>query len=276
MTRPDGDPVRVLVPLRILEGETVGPGVLELLSETEVVLLGYHVVPDQTPPGQARMSFEDRAQEQLADVAAAFETAGASVETTLVFTPDAAQTLERVADEEHCDAVTHVNPAMDAEDLLVVLHGDVDAERIGRFVARLVGDREMTVVLLEVGTPDAVADRPLTDRARTAMADAEFHVERVKERTLETNAPVRDVAELAGEYDATVLGEKEPSLAEFLLGGFEERIARESMGPVLVVRSGTGEGETDDPADETSDAADEMDDAADETDDATGETDGST
>ncbi len=55
----------VLVPLRVLEGESVPEGVPDLLGDAHVVLLGYHVLPEQTAPGQARMQFEDRAMERL-------------------------------------------------------------------------------------------------------------------------------------------------------------------------------------------------------------------
>jgi hypothetical protein len=49
------------VPVAILKGETVPDAVVELLSTLPVVVLGYHVLPEQTAPGQARMQFEDQA-----------------------------------------------------------------------------------------------------------------------------------------------------------------------------------------------------------------------
>jgi len=97
--------MRVLVPLAILKGETVSAGVVDSLSNAEVVLLGYHVVPEQTPPGQARMSFEEHAEDALGETAAAFEDAGVPVETVLVFTHDRGETVGRVADERGCKAV---------------------------------------------------------------------------------------------------------------------------------------------------------------------------
>ncbi|MFW6384989.1 MAG: universal stress protein, partial [Halodesulfurarchaeum sp.] len=46
------DRPNVLVPIRVLEGESIPEGVPELLANAHVVLLGYHVVPDQTAAGQ--------------------------------------------------------------------------------------------------------------------------------------------------------------------------------------------------------------------------------
>ncbi len=39
---------RVLVPLAVLKGETVSPGLMNLLSTVDVTVLGYHVPPEQT------------------------------------------------------------------------------------------------------------------------------------------------------------------------------------------------------------------------------------
>ena len=55
----------ILVPIRVLEGESIADGVPELLADAHVVLLGYHVIPDQTAPGQAQMQFEERANVRL-------------------------------------------------------------------------------------------------------------------------------------------------------------------------------------------------------------------
>jgi len=50
---------RVLVPVAILEGESPSAGLIALLGSTDVTVLGYHVLPEQTPPDQARAQFED-------------------------------------------------------------------------------------------------------------------------------------------------------------------------------------------------------------------------
>ena len=60
----------VLVPIRVLEGESIPEGVPELLANAHVVLLGYHEIPEQTAPGQARMQFEERAQRKLESIRA--------------------------------------------------------------------------------------------------------------------------------------------------------------------------------------------------------------
>jgi nucleotide-binding universal stress UspA family protein len=229
---------RVLVPVRVVEGQALSQGVVELLAPAEVVLLGYHVIPEQTAPGQARMTFEERAQAQLDDVTEALAEAGASVETRLAFTHDREQTIDRVADEHDCDAVLYLNPAMEMERLLVTLHGDVNAERIGAAVAPLVVQRAIEPTLLAVTAPGGEND--LLERARSALVGGGVDPTRIEERRVETETPVRAIADAAAEYDAVVLGERAPSLGELLFGDFEERVAAESLGPVLVVLGAPG------------------------------------
>jgi hypothetical protein len=228
--------VRTLVPVEILEGETVAPGIIELLAPAEVVLLGYHRIPEQTTPGQARMSFEEQATAKLDDIAEAFTDAGASVETRLVFTHDPEQTFERVAAETEADAVVHGNPAMAAEDLLVALHGQVAAERIGSVVAGLVDGRDIGVSLVEIAGPEADTLN-LRERAERALVEGGVDADNITGEVIRTTTPIKAIVEAAQGMDAIVLGERAPSWREMVFGDFEDRVADASLGAVLVVRS---------------------------------------
>lgn len=227
--------VRALVPVEVLEGETVPPGVLDLLGAAEVTVLGYHVIPEQTTPEQARLSFEERGTEKLDEIADAFADAGATVETRLVFTHDEAQTFDRVADETDADLVVHLNPAMADDDLLVALHGAVAAERIGSVVADLVGDSETTIHLLEVADPEE-DNLNLLARAERALLDAEVDPDRITTEQVRSETPIKTIAAAARGMDAVVLGERAPDWLELVFGDFEERVAEASLGAVLVVR----------------------------------------
>jgi nucleotide-binding universal stress UspA family protein len=225
-----------------LEGEGVSPGLVALLADAEVVLLGYHVVPEQTPPAQARLSFEERAAGKLDEIEAALVEAGARVERTLVFTPDADQTIERLATEEGCAAVAYVNPVNAADRVLVVLHGDVDAGRIGTVTAGLVAGRGIDVGVLEVVEPGT--ETGLTDRALAALSAGGVDRSRVHEMAMATAAPVQEITRVADDFDATVLGERESTLRALLFGEFDERVIAESLGPVVVVRRVEDDGES--------------------------------
>ncbi|PHQ44714.1 universal stress protein UspA, partial [Halorubrum sp. C3] len=90
---------RVLVPVAVLEGGSVSPGLISLLGAVDVTVLGYHVLPEQTPPDQARLQFGERATSALEDISQEFAAAGGAADHRLVFTHDREQTIERVTDE---------------------------------------------------------------------------------------------------------------------------------------------------------------------------------
>jgi nucleotide-binding universal stress UspA family protein len=235
MAAPDW---RVLVPAEILEGETVPESVLDVLAPLPVVLLGYHVLPEQTPPGQARLQFEDQAQDALDDLAEALDEAGGEAETRLVFTHDAEQSIDRVADETGCGAILQPNPTGDVERVLVPLRGDVDVERIAAFAAALVADRDIGLTLHHVaGSEAAIPDgAALIDRADAVLREAGVPDTAIAHEVVVDDAPVLTIADAATDHDLVVMGERAPSLRTFLFGEDAERIADRSLGPVVVVR----------------------------------------
>jgi nucleotide-binding universal stress UspA family protein len=221
---------RVLVPVAVLESESVPFGLVNLLSTMDVTVLGYHVLPEQTPPDQARLQYEDRANAALTDVAEEFREAGGDADFRLVFTADRTKTVRRVADEVRARAYTITGATGTVDRLLVSLSGDVAAGRIVDFVAELVGDRGIDVTLLRVAG----------DEGRTTLGDAQSRLAAAgidaRTRTAEDVDPLNALLEAVPDHDAIVMGQQAPSLGSFLFGEVTERVAAESVGPVLVVR----------------------------------------
>lgn len=240
-TPPDPD-WRVLVPVEVLEGETVPDSVVDLLATLPVVVLGYHVVPEQTAPGQARMQFEERAQGRLDDLATAFREAGGGAETRLVFTHDEEQTLDRVAGETGCGAILVPNPAPDVTRLLVPLRGEVDVGRVTGFVAALIGNRDIMVTLSHVAENEerVEAGRSMVEDAATRLRERGMPTGSITTEVTVSGTPVEAIATTAAEHDAVVMGESEPSLRSFLFGEASKRVAARSLGPVVVVRQERG------------------------------------
>ncbi|MFT4885671.1 MAG: nucleotide-binding universal stress UspA family protein [Natronomonas sp.] len=223
---------RVLVPVEILEGESVSYGLMNLLGTMDVTVLGYHVLPEQTPADQAREQFEDRAVSALKDLAEEFREAGGDADTRLVFTHDRKQTVDRVADEVNARAYAITGATGDVDRLLVPIAGDVAVDRILAFVTELVGDRDIRVTLF------------LASQAEGAETLLEKAADRLNESGISTETdlvvsgqPFEALIKAVPDHDAIVMGEQAPSLSKFLLGDAAERVASASVGPVLVVRS---------------------------------------
>jgi nucleotide-binding universal stress UspA family protein len=224
---------RVLVPIRVLEGESVSFGLMDLLGTMDVTVLGYHVLPEQTPPDQARLQYETRATEALEDVAQEFREAGGDADYRLVFTADRNQTLDRVADDIDARAYVITGATGTVDRLLVPLSGTIAVDRVLSFVADLVGDRDIGVTLLLAGDAATGEGRALLDGAASRLRDRGLDV---RTELVPGVGPFEALVDAVAGHDAVVMGEQAPSLRSLVFGESAERVAAESVGPVFVVR----------------------------------------
>lgn len=231
----DGE--RVLIPLQVLDGEAFGPELAELLSSVEVVVLGYHVVPDQTPPDQMRNQYETQANKVLDRLVKTIHDAGGSASKRLVFSRDAEATIDRVAETVGATAILETNPVGEVESLLVPLRGDVDVRRILTFVAALRGDREMDVTLFAATkSENAETAKELVAAGEEMLRTCGFSESTIRTEYRTTATPVQAIVSAAVEHDVVVLGERAPDWRSLVFGDLADRVADESLGPVIVVR----------------------------------------
>lgn len=232
MTRPS-----ILVPIRVLEGESLPDGTPELLAEAHVVLLGYHVVPEQTAPGQARMQFEERALDRLDEFTEALTAAGATVDQRLVFTHDAQDTIDRQIAENDCLAALVPRAVVDVEDVLVAVRGTVGLDRLALVVGGLFEDRADVTLYHVSGDDESDADvGVLLDGLADRLGDAGIGSDRIDTRTDRDVKPIDAIADRAEEYDVVVMGESDPTLATFVFGMPADQVAERFLGPVFVVQ----------------------------------------
>jgi len=224
---------RVLVPVRILEGVSPPPGLIDLLGTVDVTVMGYHVLPEQTGPDQASDQYEERANDALDDIVAEFEAAGGSADKRLVFTHERGATIKRVAADTESDAFAILGATGPVDKLIVPLSGDVAVEAITSFVATLVGDRDIAVTLFLASADAAGSDEASLDDAAATLRGAGIEV---TTKTAE-GRPFDALVEAAAGHDAVVMGERAPSFRSLLFGEETDRVAAETVGPVLVVRN---------------------------------------
>ncbi|MFC7127979.1 universal stress protein [Haloferax chudinovii] len=232
------DDVRVLVPVAVLAGQVIPDQLTRLLSETTVVLLAYHEIPEQTAPEQAREQFESKVRDELDELVSAFESAGATVETRLVFTHDTDQTTERIATEADCDAVLLSNPAPTIDRVIVPIKEDINLETITK-VAAAVGRREDIELTLfhAAEDDDAVSEgERLLDEVANELAVLGVCREHISRVVVVAQNPLGALIEGAADHDVVVMGEEKPTLRGRLFGETSDRVAEQTVGPVLVVR----------------------------------------
>lgn len=230
-------PPRVVIPVAVLDGQTVPGPLVDLLAPAEIVVLGYQVLPEQTPTEQASMQFEDRARDAVDEIAQTFATAGQAVDTRIVFTHDREKTIDRVAAEVEATAVLLPNPVGEISDVLVPVRGAVDVDRLSDLVATLIADSEIQVTLWALtGGPLTTQTRELLDAAVLAFRDWGLTDEQVQIEFSDIEHPTRAIRNRSDEFDLIVMGEGEQSLSTTVFGEPTERIAAGGVAPVLVVR----------------------------------------
>lgn len=232
-TRPN-----ILVPIRVLEGESIPEGVPALLANAHVVLLGYHVVPEQTATGQARNQFEQRATERLEDFTEILEDKGASVTSKLVFSHEGQKTIDRMIYEHECIAVLVPNATNPPEDVLVAVRGTIGLDRIARVVSGLFADTDVNVTLYHVaGENETEGDiEMLLEGLETTLIEGGMDAAAISREVARDKQPKQAIIEVASEFDAVVMGETDPSIVTYMFGMPAEQVAEQFLGPVLVVQ----------------------------------------
>jgi nucleotide-binding universal stress UspA family protein len=230
------DTPRVVVPVAVLEGEVIPDALVEFLSAVPVVLLGYHQIPEQTLPEQARDEFGEQAAAELADLAAAFEARDSPVETRLAFTHDPARTVQQVVESVDRGVVLRPNPVQAVDRMLVVLRRAELLPAIAALVAALAGPTDATISLLVAADEEDAFEARLADGLATTLREAgipEERIDRVTEPIGDSESVLLDASD---EHDLVVLGEDLPGILPRIFGDTSERVAERTLAPVLVVQ----------------------------------------
>ena len=229
---------RILVPFELPDGKPVSRLLVEDLAGMEVVLLGHYGLPEQTPPEAARAQFEAEAQAELDALASDFTEAGVEVTTRLMFGKDRAKAIDQVAIEEGCDAELDPAPTDGIGRILVPLVDTENLDRLAFFVRALLGEGSSEVTLLHVaegGEPVAEAEAML-EEARDAMVESGLHPDLVHVAVVDTDGHDAEILRRAGDYDAVVMGEASPNVADRVFGTLSDKIADRTGNPVILVR----------------------------------------
>ncbi|MCL9818023.1 universal stress protein [Natronocalculus amylovorans] len=230
--------VRVLVPIAVLEGETIPEPVVRILSQMDVILLGYHVLPEQTATEQAQEQFHEKVHNELADYEALFSEHGGSARSRIVFTHNKKATFDRIAVEEEVDTILLLNAAPAINRILVPIRGGVNLDRITRIAAAISPSEEGEIVLYHAASSDdeRPAAETLFEDATNALVTAGFPAEKISTEFAVVSDPITGIKAAADAADFVIMGEKEPSVIERILGEAANQVADSSLSPVLVVR----------------------------------------
>lgn len=229
---------QVIVPVEILERDVIPDALIEFLSAVPVVLLGYHEIPEQTLTEQARDEYGERTTEELAALVEAFESYGGAVETELVFTHDPAKTIQRVADDIDRGVILRPNPVQTIEQVIVAVRRDDLVPAITATAAALLGPADTSITLLYATTADENEEsgRRVLTGMTTTLEEAGISKQRLTQRVEPADDVETVLLDASSEHDLIVLGEDDPGIMQWLFGTTTERVAEQTLSPVLVVQ----------------------------------------
>lgn len=227
----------VLVPVAVLQGESLSEALVDLLSNVEVTLLGYHEIPEQTATEQAHDQFNEQLQRKLDEYIELFETQGGTVTPRTVFTHDAPETFKRIAIEEDIGVILVTNPAPAVDRILVPIKRRVTLDPILTMTAALSGDAEIVLFHAAPSEEKRADGEELLSTAADRLDAAGVDPGRISRQLTVSDAPIRAISDAAVDTGLVVIGEKDPSVVDIIFGDAADRIAEASSSPVLVVRA---------------------------------------
>lgn len=229
---------RVLIPVDVLAGQGISRSLVDAFASVPVVLLGYHEIPDQTSPSQAREEFGETARRKLSNHQSVFEDAGCDVRTKLVFTHNRLKTFERSAVLLDCTAILLLNPAPVLDRFLVAVRGDVNVAHIAQFVGAVLAETDIDVTLFHAAPDEAHREEgtELLESVTSALMATGVESDRIDSTVVVDGSPTEAIRDAATESDLIVVGESRPSIRRFIFRDRAKKIAKRTVTPVLVVR----------------------------------------
>lgn len=224
----------VIVPVAVLEGEVIPETLIDFLASAPVVVLGYHRIPEQTTPKQARDEFEDQASRELSNLTDAFESREANVESRLAFTHDVSETIERVVEEVDRSVVLRPNPVESVDKVFVGARDSDLVPAMTATVATLVGPTDAELALRYIDGRDG--GEQLLSGMETALQEAGIPEDRLTVASDDSISLDDAIATIREDYDLAVLGEDDPGIFEYVFESATEQVAERTLAPVLVVQ----------------------------------------
>lgn len=233
----DAELSRVLVAAELpLEG-AFPAALAETMSNSEVFVLAYRPIPDQTSPEQAKGQFGEEAAAALADIVEAFEQYGRAVETNIVFTSDVDETLANHREQLGADATLYVRPVDRIDRILAVGTESIDYDRFIDCLSAIGRTPLEMLKLLQVGDDERALDQQelLLEGLKSTLADRGVAEQIVATESIVPADQTSEVLDEAADFDMLVVGVRRPTLGDQILGALADRVRSQTNLPVLVV-----------------------------------------
>lgn len=228
------DKTRILVPVVLPDPQPLAPWLVSFLGPLDVHVLGCYLVKEQTSLEQSRDQFEEETRDRLAEVVACFDDVGAQPSSSLVFTHDIVETIDRAEDELDADLLIRPSEVGKISNLLAVVTEDLHLERVRQCITALLEESVVPVTLLSVLDEDADEDEEeevsvVLDGLKQRLIEHGLDDERIETRSLRHEDPSSRIIEYSRDFDVVIMDENEKKM--------RDRLLRLAPSPVILVRA---------------------------------------
>lgn len=229
---------RILIPFELPDGNPISATLAEDLVDMDIVALAHFGLPEQTPPSAGQDQFGEEADRELSELVQPLVERGVDVKQRVVFGQARDRTINRVAVEEGCDVIFTPGEGEPSaiDEVFVPVRGEENFRGLLSFAAELALDTDASVFLFhDTEKTDRRPGEELLSDAAEELVQYGIDEDRI-DRQLAHETNVHDViVARAGEFDAVVLGESEPSLTERFFGRRPAEITLDTDRPTFVV-----------------------------------------
>lgn len=236
---------RVLIPIDVSDSVSRYDIATQIFHSSEVILLGYWPVPDQSVSDQVRDQFEVEAKQRLETLTGQFTDEDIPVQTRLVFTKDRDQLIDQAANKLGCKSVLipgTTSPSSERTRGLVLVKPDADLNRIADTLGALFADSNVELLLFHAAVDENKHLYDATHYMLRGLADRLVELgmdpDRVEWEQSTEDERLDAVLSRATDFDFFVLGESKPSVRERIFGSVQATLAEKTAKPQLTIRTG--------------------------------------
>jgi len=236
---------RVLLPIDVSGSISLQETAFEMVQDSEVVLLGYWLIPDQSTADQHREQFGEEAAKRLEAVEDRLSSQGIEFQTEVVFTKNRGELIDKAANKFGCQSVVipgSEGPSAGPVRGIVLVKPNADLNRIAATLGALFAGSNVELHLFYAAKKDNKHLYDSTEYMLRGLAgrlkELGIDSERIEWEQTIGGKRLEMILSRVADFDFVVLGESHPSIRERIFGTVQARLAEETEKTQLAIRTG--------------------------------------
>ena len=236
---------RVLLPVDVSGSISLPETVIDMVQSSEVMLLGYWSIPDQSTAEQHREQFGAEATERLQAVGEQLASREIEFQAEVVFTKDRGELIDTAANKYGCQSVVipgAAEPSAGPARGLVLVKPNADLNRFVTTLGALFAEGNVELHLFYAAKKDTEHLYDSTEYMLRGLAsqltELGIDSDRIEWEQTTGGKRIEMILSRVPDFDFVVLGESSPSIRERIFGTVQATLAEETEKTQLAIRTG--------------------------------------